>query len=511
MILMKKEKELFEDLMDFTIKIVDYVEKNKANYKPNISGDFYQVKVSNFEYNENGATLSKSLDRIEFRTWYRAIDDAINDITKLDAYKTIVRKLEEDYFIEKAEKILHDLIANIVKKIFNEKLKGPKTISDILSVFIKQLKDEPINSNAIIGIKDLVILTAPIEFNYKKTNYLLRRPVKEDFEGIEPILSPSDRLYHPDAFLVISSKVKSFREMQLLKERAITILRLFRVGSIIDLECSINSEAVISSINPYIGASITLSRRLLKPAHIKAIIKPETIDELLGFWELMEKNLPRDFFTYKKEKVDYLHVAYLRYRDALFHSFLLEERITNIVMGLEAIFLGTSDSGELNFRLRLRIAKLLGLLRIDSSDRISQIIKEAYKIRSKYVHSHSLEMKTYDKIEKEFGSISDFIYSLLDFLRKSILIAIFLKVTKKELHRLIDHSLINEDKDLLNTLLSKIPDNNGLQIKKVTIPISDDNEQIVFYYTAFIPTNYTKDDIKRLSEKIKEKYTFPKK
>jgi len=95
--------------------------------------------------------------------------------------------------------------------------------------------------------------------------------------------------------------------------------------------------------------------------------------------------MPTTFFEFGITKIDHLTVAYNRYTDALSQNGVLERRIANAVMGLEALFLKSSEDQELVYRLRIRISKLLSLLGYDPYE-VKKIVSDVCTIRSRFVH-----------------------------------------------------------------------------------------------------------------------------
>jgi hypothetical protein len=123
-------------------------------------------------------------------------------------------------------------------------------------------------------------------------------------------------------------------------------------------------------------------------------------------------------------------------------------------MGLESLFLKGGENQELIYRLSIRIAKLFSLLGYDSY-RVKEVVRDAYKVRSLFVHGGHLSYKEKRKLNDKFGDINSFLLLLLGYLRISILMMVFIKKEKEEFLDFIDDALVDKDKDSqLNNLLN---------------------------------------------------------
>jgi len=186
----------------------------------------------------------------------------------------------------------------------------------------------------------------------------------------------------------------------------------------------------------------------------KGLITKEDAPKLKKFWQIMTKTLPRNFYGFGETKLDHTTIAYKRYCDALFQNGVLERRIASAVMGLESLFLKGGENQELIYRLSIRIAKIFGLLGYDPYN-VKDAVKDAYRVRSLFVHGSHLSYKEKRKLNNKYGNIRDFLLSLLDYLRVSIIIMIFMRKEKEEFLDLIDDSLFDENKEKqLNNLLN---------------------------------------------------------
>jgi len=130
-------------------------------------------------------------------------------------------------------------------------------------------------------------------------------------------------------------------------------------------------------------------------------ITEEDLLKLRKFWQAMSNAMPSSFFELGTAKIDYLTVAYNRYNDSLFQDSVLERKIANAVMGLEALFLKSTEVQELVYRLNLRTAKLLGSLGYDPRE-VKEMVSDAYRVRNIFAHGGHLGYKEKRKIESKY-------------------------------------------------------------------------------------------------------------
>ena len=101
----------------------------------------------------------------------------------------------------------------------------------------------------------------------------------------------------------------------------------------------------------------------------------------------MEPTIDKDFGVMNKnEKL--MHLTLKRYRDALLQPVTIEARITSAITCLESLFL--EEDVELSHRLSQRVAALLRIYNL-SPIAVYKNVKDAYAIRSKYIHGAEIK------------------------------------------------------------------------------------------------------------------------
>ena len=149
----------------------------------------------------------------------------------------------------------------------------------------------------------------------------------------------------------------------------------------------------------------------------------------------------------KKDK--FATIAYNRYVDSLKNS-STDRKIADAVMGLESIFL-QKDNGELSFRLSLRVASLMKFLGEDQLN-VRDKIKDAYTIRSKFVHGDCIGSNDKKKLKK-YGGRDAFIKELLEILRIALVVSITMDMPKSEFIQILDKSLLEYCQEEVNRVV----------------------------------------------------------
>jgi len=138
----------------------------------------------------------------------------------------------------------------------------------------------------------------------------------------------------------------------------------------------------------------------------KYVLEEEEKNNLMQIWKnFNDINRENRFVKIAIEKFDQ---AALRQRT--------EDRLVDYITALEALFLGTDEKGELEYRLALRLATSIGNS-AQERVRIRHVLKNAYKQRSSIVHGKKLKPI---QIEGKKYSLEDLATHLEDSTRKSL-------------------------------------------------------------------------------------------
>lgn len=116
-----------------------------------------------------------------------------------------------------------------------------------------------------------------------------------------------------------------------------------------------------------------------------------------------------------EERQQALHIPVNRFYESYLRD-TIEDKIIDLMIALESIFLEANIQGELRYRMALKIASLLGN-NYPERKRIFKFMINAYDLRSKIVHGGSMPKIKIN--EKEYSPI-DFAFELEDIVRKSL-------------------------------------------------------------------------------------------
>ena len=436
-----KEEELRDLLQKLVQAIISTIDNNlrKGNLQPHYM-QCIRWKVTKFEYTDAGVrNLGRQGDRFLKPLWNT--NDVFQEIYKLSIYSDTEKAILEDYNLPENEIFLylHQLIAMLATNILMRKVKTVTDTTKYIDLFLKDLNGEKQACNAKVQLKGLKLQPNSIQLG---DNVRLSKPNRKDFETEETEYLRERLAQDPTAFLHVAVYAKgkdSSIALQNEIDKAITILRLFRVGAVQDMRRSETTASVIG-----FAASELMRGKLLGSAD-KYLVTRRDAKILKRFWANTKKvGLPDSAYSASQKESDALSIAYQRYTDSL-DTHLFEKRISSAVMGLEALYLDEID--ELPYRLSIRVGKLLSLT-MDGSNpsEIRDNVKVAYKIRNKYVHGAILKAEDKRKLEEKLGDLNEFSKRIMDYLRASI-VALLRRPNKKSLIQKIDDSFLDSNKD----------------------------------------------------------------
>lgn len=452
MVMVEEKQNLVSVLEQLAFSIKNEIEDSLSRGIIQPEEEVYlRWKIDKFQYTEKGVTESAAHgEYITKKSWFRSSIKIEKTIKKFNEYSSALKLLTIISGEDKADHYLEYFVKKLIFQCLYESSFNEADINTLITTFLKDLNEEPVKYGAKVELDGIVMQPERIDFRLSDVNIILRQTKIEDLEKEFPVYGyrqPYRRT--PSAILDIEFLGRQANEIQMKVGQTVATLRLFRVGSVKDISYRMRSESIID-----IMASGTLTAGESEQCLEQYPIKEEDTQRLKRFWQAMMKTLPRSFYDFGETKLDYVTIAYKRYCDALVQNGVLERRIANSVMGLESLFLKGGETQELIYRLSIRIAKMFGLLDYDSY-KVKETIKDAYKIRSLFVHGGHLSHKEKRKLESEYGDIRTFLLLILDYLRISIIIMIFDKKEKDEFIDLIDASLIDSQKEgKLNNFLN---------------------------------------------------------
>jgi len=434
---------VLKELAEFVKKRIEEGIKNREIQKEKIDQVYFGWKVESFEYSlERGLIVPRATGDYITKKQVVFRHNIEESIKQSDEYKKALKFLSENFKTDSIEYKFESFL----RKLIYHYLYESKIEEKLLEIFLKELREEPIKMSAVIELQGITLEPEIINI---ASGIKLRRPTIKDIEKEIPIYGYEFGidifLPNPSAIMEIESYCHNSTEIKKLVEKSIAILRLFKVGSVHYISYSIFSESLIG----FISRVTSLGE---PQVHEFYPLLNDGVEKLQKFWKEMSVSIPDDFIGFESSaQQGNLTFAYQRYSDALLSDGLLERRIANAIIGLEALYLNELE--ELKRYLILRVSKFLGIVGYNPYD-IRNVLRDAYRIRSIFLHGNRLDYKYKKELEKEYGNLNKFLLQVLDYLRISIILMSFLRKEKDELIDLIDDAFIDKEKeDLLSTQL----------------------------------------------------------
>ena len=210
-----------------------------------------------------------------------------------------------------------------------------------------------------------------------------------------------DRIYETDK--IIGERIESpsdtpTQETGRIFDEIISALRLFKPGTV--GYNFIRTEAV--DWNPTGGGSIH-SGIFTHPYFGVYHLERNEVPDFKEFFKEFNKNKPKILDI----PIRYFNYAHTRERP--------EDKLIDYMIAFEGLFI--KEMAELGYRLSLRVAVFLGRNRKEKG-KIVNLMRDAYKLRSKNVHGLSYNKSI--EINGEERSIEEFVSKVEELLRKSI-------------------------------------------------------------------------------------------
>ncbi|MCX9089831.1 MAG: HEPN domain-containing protein [Candidatus Methanoperedens sp.] len=440
----KMDADLFDVLKQLALTVKKTIDEDISNGTIQPEEEVYlKWKVDKFQYTDTGITdYGSHSEYITKPSWFKATHKIQESIQNSKEFCSALEELNSIF--GKSDTLSHNLekfVGRFIHQcLYNSRFEEIE-IDIVIATFLKDLREEPVKYGTRVELEGIVLQPERIEIAEGIT---LRQPHIEDLEKEFPEHSfmISRFMPPPSAILNIEFLGRHVNEIQRRVGQAIAILRLFKVGSAKYSTYNIYSDSMTD-----IMAMGTLSSHDISAALETSLITLEDAPKLKNFWLKMSNSIPNSFYDIGITKADYTTIAYNRYSDGLLQSGILERRIANAIMGLEALyFKPEGEMQELAYRLRIRISKLLGLLGYDPHE-IKERINDAYGIRSIFMHGGHLDYRKKRKLDSKYKDVKTLLLSVLDYLRISIILNMLILKEKEEFIDLIDDSLIDRIKE----------------------------------------------------------------
>jgi hypothetical protein len=389
---------------------------------------FWQTRVEEFQYTDGGITQARTAGTyVTKTTWFRASIAIGKRVFEHAAFISALGDLERAYPAVSGMRQHLERFAGTILQRCLENDQGhdvQREAGPAIERFLGELSGGLVTYKAKVELLGVTLRSTRICLD---ADVSIRQPTREDLEKTVRAIWPSHHPFtYPSAILEVELRAPRGRNalLQAKVEQCVALLRLFSVGSVSWISYDMSSDSLLD-----VFGRGTLGSGASPAALDTYVIKSEEDPNLKRFWETLIVLLPKDIYDFHKQ-INHITLAYDRYSDALLHNGIVERRIANAVMGLEALFL--EETQELSYRLGLRISKTLSMLGRDPL-KVREVIKEAYAIRSAFAHGGHLDYKAKKRLERKYGDVKSLLLSLLDYLRLSIIIIILSRVSKDEL------------------------------------------------------------------------------
>ncbi|KKG75489.1 HEPN domain-containing protein [Methanosarcina mazei] len=433
------EKIVLDSLSDLVVTIKTTIEAERINGNIQPQEEIYKhFIVDEFHYDGEFPSIEAHCEDISTNTWFKAQNKIHELIKKTKIYYTVEDCLNSITNRKSNSNTLDELVFRLIHTYFSEKEKFDRKAEELSLNYIRELKGMPIKYFGTVYLQGVVLELDQIQIN---DNVLLRRAKKEDFEYNAPAeyFVPRSFDYHfSSAFLEI--EIYGIGPVNLQNEisKLIVLLRLFKIGGITVIKYRIDSESFFSI------SGGTISSMYSDISFGKYTINEEHVIPLKHFWNLIYTLIPTHL--YEQNKVDHISIAYQHYTDSQTRKGILEQRIATAIMGLEAVLLKSDEKSELSYRLGIRTAKIFSIFSKNSID-IREAVKDAYHVRSVFLHGDKLPDSKKKKLTSKYGDLTNLFEKILDCLRDLLIMSFMVDIDKEKFIDLIDDSFIDEEKN----------------------------------------------------------------
>lgn len=445
----KQDDSLYKNLISLSRQIIAELKKLEIEGRFTKKQLLYEKpKVNTFTYNDGGnISYSSTLDHVikEVKFLENRSEFVESKVKQIPEYSPSVKAIAKRKSCSPNEAI--SLLDRLVRHFEGSDLPLPDgdDLSEIIATFIGDIDVSPTTWSVMAFLQGIWLKDNSYEIG---DDIVVRRLDKSDIETDAPLhfsgtIFPFGRPLSP---AVLELSLIASQSMQVQKELDIfiTLLRLFRLGSIITDKYVVKPKS-ITRISRIMGESP------VHAAHYKYELNSSNAAELRLFLPKMKPLIPVLSHGLTPD-TDSIVIALDRYSDALTRHGGFESRITSGITALESLFLKPDERMELTHRLAQRVSNLFRLL--GSHYRPLEIYTKlcrAYDIRSTFIHGSSTK-------KEHRQSLSELCEIVMQFARISLLTFIQMKpaLEKDQLVTKLDNSLLDSNAhDKLSRLIAE--------------------------------------------------------
>jgi hypothetical protein len=451
-----KDRKMIEDLAknvgEFCKELLTEVQTlRKENKWTVLIKTTYELKLDNFKYDTQTGIINigySSRQPKQIKTLAPALqDEIIQKVKERNVYVELRKKLALHKGVPdvEADMLLKPLIERILSESVEKEL-DCISVYPFLQTFTNDVIDGPMDWVITTYISGIVMNVDKIQL---EKGVFLRKPTVQDAQRF--LGNPFSQL---DLFKVSAVlEIETTKNVQLgnfsIANIYVMLLLLYGKGSVNVIRTSWKGNSIIR---------VPWGEMSPEPIHVLSPNEKYTLNEedkykLIRFVDRLKSKLPMDENGILIIN-NHIGISLARYQDAILKNEDVINRISYAIMGLEALFLKSPESGELSMRLSQRVSKLIHAITEGNISDIYDTVGKAYKIRNNFVHGSVQSENTSDS--------KDVLGKVLTYLRVSIVV--FLSIENKEKNQIInlidssilDHSVENKLLEMLSNYLELV-------------------------------------------------------
>lgn len=413
-----------------TRAIFAVVRECKENGTLAVGRAVYTVRPNfNLKYSVDPTVLNFGLEQLEEEVW-----DYKN---QSDIFETKIRTLPE---FQTAESLIgkesqhRELLRHFAFAVAHASLSGvaPQALTRHIETLLGDLQARERSCIATIWLAGVTLASERISVS---DALVLRRPTRRDLQ--EKVTVESAHYAHAFQPSVYFSCIAELRlrylypvAQQAAVERLVLALRLFRLGAVASSMYAFKADSFDPLANVGIGGPGRTGREAYE---LSCGDSPVLADFLKEITPLLPTHL-----DFPQQKPDFFSIALHWYGEVLLSPLPPEGSVASAVACLEALFLENVQT-EMSYRLGMRVAGLMRCFGFPSVD-VQAVVKNAYDVRSKYVHGDEQDNKWSPQKLLELSS------SISDYARLALLAFCQLrgKLSRRELMASVEMSLLDD-------------------------------------------------------------------
>jgi hypothetical protein len=407
------------------------VKECKANGTLAVRRVAYTLRPNfNLRYSVDPTIMNFGLEQAEEEIW-----DYKN---QSDIFEARIRPLREFQMVEsliEQESQHSELLRHFAFAVAQASLSetSPQILAGHVETLLGDLQTKERDCKATVWLTGVTLAGECVSVS---DTLVLRRPNRRDLQ--EQVTPESAHYAHAFQPLVSFSCIAELRfrylypmARQAAVEKLILALRLFRLGAVTSSMCAFEASSFDTLANVRIGGGpVRIGRETYE-------LSSGDAPTLADFLEEIAPLLPTHLDS-PRPRLDFFSIALHWYGEALLAQLPPEGSVASAVACLEALFLENVQT-EMSYRLGMRIAGLMRCFGFQSLE-VQAVVKDAYDVRSKYVHG--------DEQDKKWSpqKLHDLSRSISEYARLALLAFCQLrgKISRRELLAGVEKSLLDD-------------------------------------------------------------------